>query len=283
MRGKFRFIALIVTAFIVFLFLFGGLICNPDRFGDKVAVIDIIGTISESDEIILHIHQHRDNPSVKAVVLRIDSPGGGVAPVQEIYTELKKLNKPIIASMGNSAASGGYYLACAAREIFANPGTLTGSIGAVMQFMKMKDLYKKVGIEYQIVKSGRYKDIGSSQRDMTAEERDLLQKTIDDIRSQFIQAIFENRQSHLTIDEITEIADGRIFSGRQALELKLIDRLGNLPDAISRAAKIAGIDGTPRTIRIERKQSLWEKALGLPGTIRRDLLPKISFRYEMNP
>ena len=135
---------IIIVLVVAFLVIFGRFfVKGGDRIGDKVAIVTIEGTITESEKIISQIHQHRDNASVKALVLRIDSPGGGVAPVQEIFGELKKLDKPIVASMGNSAASGGYYLACAAEQIYANPGTLSGSIGAVMQFVKLKDLYQK--------------------------------------------------------------------------------------------------------------------------------------------
>ena len=152
--------------------------------------------------------------------------------------------------MVSTAASGGYYIACAAKEIFANPGTLTGSFGAVMQFMKMKELYDKIGIEYQIVKSGKYKDIGTAQRDMTPAERDLIQTTVDDVRSQFIQAIVESRNDRLTRDQIEAFADGRIFTGKQAFEETLIDRLGNLQDTVAHAAHVVGIKGVPKLTRI---------------------------------
>jgi protease-4 len=155
--------------------------------------------------------------------------------------------------MGSTAASGGYYIACAAQEIFANPGTLTGSIGAVMQFMKMKVLYEKIGIEYQTIKSGEYKDIGASQRNMTPAERNLIQKTVNDVRTQFIQAIIEGRSDRLTRNQIEAFADGRIFTGKQASEKMLIDRLGNLQDTIAHAAQVAGIKGEPKITRIKHK------------------------------
>ena len=168
---------------------------NTETVGPKVAVIDIVGMISRSETVIEQIHQYRDNKDVKAIILRIDSPGGSVAPVQEIYSELSKLNKPIVASMGGTATSGGYYIACAADQIVANPGTLTGSIGVIMQFMKMKGLYDKVGIDQQVVKSGKFKDVGSPVRDLTEEEQQLLQDTIDDVHTQFVDAIFEGRKN----------------------------------------------------------------------------------------
>ena len=257
MSRKIKYIILITGAILIFILFFGQALINPEAIGDKVAIIEIHGVINDSEEIIKHIHLHRNNTSVKAIVLRIDSPGGGVAPVQEIYSELKKLkSKPIFASMGSTAASGGYYIACAAQEIFANPGTLTGSIGAVMQFIKMKTLYDKIGIEYQTIKSGEYKDIGASQRNMTPAERNLIQKTVNDVRSQFIQAIIEGRSDRLTRNEIEAYADGRIFTGRQALEQNLVDHLGTLKDAIQLAADLEGISSEPSIIEIEPRFSM---------------------------
>jgi len=253
--------------------------------GKKVAVVDIIGIISRSDATIKLIHTYRDDPSIKAVVVRIDSPGGSVAPVQEIYSELKKLEKPVVASMGGSAASGGYYIACAANTIVANPGTLTGSIGVIMQFTRMKGLYDKVGLEHQVIKSGEFKDTGSPFREMSEAEQAVLQSTVDDVYNQFVDTIFAARGNYLTRLEIVELADGRIFSGRQALDVKLLDKLGNLPEAIALAAELANIDGKPKVVRKEKSVSLLEKLLGLRGMPPLDQmfsLPGITFRYQLN-
>ena len=275
---------IIIVLVVAFLVIFGRFfVKGGDRIGDKVAIVTIEGTITESEKIISQIHQHRDNASVKALVLRIDSPGGGVAPVQEIFGELKKLDKPIVASMGNAAASGGYYLACAAEQIYANPGTLTGSIGAVMQFVKLKDLYQKIGVEYRVVKSGKHKDIGNPQREMTIEEQELLQATIDDVRSQFIDAIFQSRHQKISREEIETLADGRIFSGQQAFKHKLVDELGSLPDAILGAGQLGQISGQPKTIQIKQKTSFLEQLLDIQSWLRQaesTLLPSTSFRYE---
>ena len=238
-------------------------VVNVDPIGDKVAVIDIVGQISRSDAVIEQIHRYRDNGSVKAIVIRVDSVGGGVAPVQEIYSELRKLRKPVVASLGGMAISGGYYIACAADPIFANPGTLTGSIGVIMQFMKVKGLYDKVGIEQQVVKSGQFKDTGSPIRNLSVEEQALLQATIDDVHHQFVEAIAEKRGDRITRDQVLALADGRIFSGNQALERKLVDRLGNLPDAIEHAAQLGGIVGRPKIARIKRETSWLERVLGM--------------------
>lgn len=253
--------------------------------GEKVAVLDIEGIISRADATIKLIHAYRDDPSIKAIVLRIDSPGGSVAPVQEIYTELEKLDKPIVASMGGTAASGGYYLACAANTIVANPGTLTGSIGVIMQFTRMEGLYDKVGLEHEVIKSGTFKDTGSSFREMSEAERAVLQGTVDDVYNQFVDTIFTSRSAHLTRDEVVSLADGRIFTGKQALDLKLLDKLGNLPDAIEHAAALANIAGKPKILRKEKKVSLLEQLLGIeqmPNLDEMLSLPGITFRYEMH-
>ena len=253
--------------------------------GQKVAVIDIAGIITKSDATIKLIHTYRDDPNVKAIVVRIDSPGGSVAPVQEIYSELEKIEKPIVASMGGSAASGGYYIACVADTIIANPGTLTGSIGVIMQFTRMKGLYEKVGLEHQVIKSGQFKDTGSPFRKLTEQEQAVLQATVDDVHTQFVDTITEARSDLLTRPEVVELADGRIFSGKQALDAKLIDQLGNLPDAIKIAGELGGIDGKPKVLRAEKKTSLLEQLLGIkqvPPFDEMFSLPGVTFRYQMH-
>lgn len=253
--------------------------------GQKVAVVDITGVITRADATIKLIHAYRDDSSIKAIVIRINSPGGSVAPVQEIYSELKKIEKPIVASMGGSAASGGYYVACAADTIMANPGTLTGSIGVIMQFTQLKGLYDKVGLGHQVIKSGDFKDTGSPFRELTEQERAVLQATVDDVYNQFVDTIFEARGDLLTRAEIVELADGRIFSGKQALESKLLDQLGNLPDAIETAGELAGIEGKPKVVRKEKKTSLLEQLVGvkqIPPLDEMFSLPGVTFRYEMH-
>ena len=284
-RRKTIIIIVIVVIGVLFFLVVGRALVQGGSIGDKVAVIDITGAISRTQTIIDQIHQYRDDQTIKAIVLRINSPGGSVAPVQEIYSELKKLEKPIVASMGSTAASGGYYIAAIADEILANPGTLTGSIGVIMQFTQIKGLYEKIGLEQQVVKSGKFKDTGSPVRDFTDEERELLQTTLDDVHNQFIDAVFEGRQEHLTREEIVALADGRIFSGQQALEHKLVDQLGNLPDAIDRAGELGGIEGKPKVVRKERKTSMLERLLGSTGKENLDRLfdnAGVTFRYELH-
>ncbi|HMB17111.1 MAG TPA: signal peptide peptidase SppA [Pelovirga sp.] len=211
----------------------------------QIGVLDVSGMVSNERLIIRQIDNFRDTKSVKAIVLRIDSPGGAVGSSQEIYHELKKLaqEKPLIVSFGTVAASGGYYLAMAGEWIFANPGTITGSIGVVMSFPDYQELMGKVGIRSEVVKSGPYKDLGSATRDMTADERDLLQEMIGDVHLQFVEAVSEGR--NIPVAELAPYVDGRIFTGRQALKIGLIDELGSFNDAVDHAAQRAGLGDEP--------------------------------------
>lgn len=210
--------------------------------GDKVGVIEINGVITSAEEILDELRDFREDSSIKAIVLRIDSPGGSVAPSQEIHDSVKKTVelKPVVISMGSVAASGGYYIAVAGQQIVANPGTMTGSIGVIMEFANYEELLKKIGWQNFVVKSGRYKDIGSPNRPMTDAERQILQTMIDDVQSQFVSAVAEGR--HLKLDKVREVADGRIMTGRQALAAGLVDKLGGLDTAVDLAAELAGID-----------------------------------------
>ena len=228
---------------------------------DEVAVIEIKGVISDSDETLEKIRQISERDIVKAVVVRIDSPGGGVAPSQEIYEELKKLDakKPVIASLGTLAASGGYYIAIGARSIVSNPGTLTGSIGVIMQLADLQKLYEFIKISPITIKSGKFKDIGSTSRNMTAEERDLLQKLSDDIHMQFKKDVSKAR--NIPMPELEKIADGRILSGLQAKDVKLVDELGNFQDAVDLATTVAKIKGKPTLYYPEAKKDGFMKFL----------------------
>ena len=226
--------------------------------GERVAVIRIEGVITDSRETIEELRRFRDNPSIKAVVLRIDSPGGGVVPSQEIHTEVLKARKDgrlkVVASMGNLAASGGYYIAVATDKIVANPGTLTGSIGVIMELANVQGLLEKVGVQSVVIKSGRYKDLASPFRAMSKEDRALLQSVLDDVHDQFIQAVAAGRA--LKVEEVRPLADGRIFTGRQARTAKLVDELGDLQDAIKLAARLVGIEGEPRVVEPRKRFSL---------------------------
>ena len=282
-KRVFIILGIIIGLFVLLLILRST--SDGTSLGQKVAVVDITGVITKSDSTIKLIHTYRDDPGIKAIVIRIDTPGGSVAPVQEIHSELQKIEKPIVASMGGTAASGGYYVACAADTIMANPGTLTGSIGVIMQFTRLKGLYDKIGLEHQVIKSGEFKDTGSPFRQLTEKEQEVLQSTVDDVYNQFVDTIFEARKSLLSRPEIVELADGRIFSGQQALDAKLLDRLGNLPDAIKHAAELANIDGKPKVVRKEKRESLLEQLLGVKQTSALNemfSLPGVTFRYELS-
>jgi protease-4 len=221
---------------------------------DRVALVKIEGVLLLSDGIVEELQSYAEDSSIKAIVIRIDSPGGGVVPSQEIYNavkNIKKDGKKVIVSMGSVAASGGYYIAAAADKIVANPGTLTGSIGVKMEFANLEKLLEKIGVRGMVVKAGEYKDIASPYREMTKEEKKLLQDVIDDVHSQFIRAVAEGRG--LTETEVRSIADGRIFTGQQALGLKLVDQLGDLKDSIDVAGGLAGIKGKPAVVEKRKK------------------------------
>jgi protease-4 len=217
-------------------------------FGQKVGVIEITGVIADSRQILEQIRDFRKNSAVKSIVVRIDSPGGGVGPSQEIYQEIRKTvqQKKVIASMGGIAASGGYYIAAAADGIVANPGTITGSIGVILGYTNFEQLFQKIGLRPVVVKSGEYKDIASPVREMTDAEKEILQQFSDTVHAQFINHVAEAR--HLTVAEVREMADGRIFSGETAKDLKLVDRLGNLEDAVEWAGRLGGITGDITTV-----------------------------------
>lgn len=251
--------------------------------GSKVAVVEVEGVIGvtttgglDTDAIVRALGDYRDNPSVAAVVLRVNSPGGVVGPTQEIFSAVERVRaagKPVVASMGAVAASGGYYVAVAANRIYANPGTLTGSIGVVMQLANLEALLKKVGVDYVVVKAGTYKDIGNLARAMKPEERQVLQALLDDVYGQFVKAVAERRG----LDEKTvrAFADGRIYSGQQARALRMVDEMGGLEDAIEAAAKLAGIPGRPRVIYPRRRFSVLDLIQNRLGFDASGMLPAL--------
>lgn len=256
-------LGVIVALLIIFfcaLYLIGRSAGTSSRFafGDKIAIVEIRGVIAQSSGIIEEIHQYLEDDGVKAIILRIDSPGGGVGPSQEIHREIIKVKekKKIVTSMGSVAASGGYYIACASDLIVANPGTITGSIGVLMEFTNIEELFKKIGIKGVVLKSGEHKDIGSPFREMTPEEKMIIQEVIDNVHQQFIKAVAEGRK--LDPLKVTQIADGRILTGEQAKQLGLVDQIGNLDDAIDATAKLVGIEGKPDILYPKKKFSIWE-------------------------
>lgn len=239
--------------------------------GPRVAVVAVEGIIVDGDATVRELREHADNPAVRAIVLRVNSPGGVVGPTQEIFSAVqraRKAGKPVVASLGAVAASGGYYVAIAADRIYANPGTLTGSIGVVMQMANVEGLLKKVGVEYVVVKAGAYKDVGSFARAMAPEERRILQALLDDVYGQFVSAVAEGRG----LDRATVLgfADGRIYSGQQARALKMVDELGGMHEAVEAAARLAGLPERPKLLLPRRRFSLVDLlrnqlGLGAPG------------------
>lgn len=223
-------------------------------FRENVGVIEMKGVIADPKPTLTHLREFCANDRVKAIVLRIDSPGGGVGPSQEIYEEIKRTRrtKKVVASMGAIAASGGYYIAAAADHIMANPGTITGSISVIMEFANLQALLEKIGVVPYVLKSGQYKDTGSPFREMTKKERALLQGFIDNVHHQFVSAVAEGRK--MPEDKVEAIADGRILSGEQAKKVGLLDSLGNYEDAIKLAAKLGGIKGEPSVIYAKKRR-----------------------------
>lgn len=216
--------------------------------GETVALLRLEGPIVNVDWHMEQVRDLAERDDVVAVVLRIDSPGGAVAPTQELYDELLKLRqtKPVVTSMGTVAASGGYYLSCATDWIVSNPGTITGSIGVIMEFTNLEGLLGKLGIGSRIIKSGRYKDIGNPAREMTEDEKRLLTDMVLDTYEQFVEAVLAGRP--VEESAVRPYFDGRVLTGRQAFELSLVDELGNINAALEKAAELAGLPAVPERI-----------------------------------
>lgn len=251
--------------------------------GDKVALVRVEGPILDAKETIDELKEHVKDLSVKAIVLRVDSPGGAVAPSQEIYEEVRKAaaKKTVVVSMGSTAASGGYYIASPATRIIANPGTLTGSIGVIMEIPNLEGLMSKIGVKTDVIKSGEHKDIASVFRGIRKEEREILQAILDNVHNQFINAVAEGRR--MTPDDVKKIADGRVYTGEQALKAGLVDELGNLEDAINVAAKLAGIKGEPSVVSKEKKLSLINLLRGSMPKELTDIFPMVRIKYLFVP
>ena len=238
-----------------------------------VGLVEVSGMILDSRETVRQLRFFLKNKNIKAVVLRVDSPGGVVAPSQEISDEVKKFagQKKIIVSMGSLAASGGYYISAPATMIYANPGTITASIGVILKLSNIESLMDKIGIKSYTLKTGRYKDAGSPLRQLTEEDRRMLQAVIDSTHEQFVQAVASGRK--IPVYDVRKFADGRILTGEQAKALKLVDRLGTLQDAIEEAGKQAGITGDPEIIHAPKKKMNYMDLLadGVEGMARSPL------------
>lgn len=286
MQGAGRRIAMVAILVVVAISLIIGLFSQKavrgpraSRTGDVIGIIHINGAITGgssvdgflgasvgADDIIAQLQEAQKDPQIKAVVIRMNTPGGSAAASEEIGREVKRLReqgKVVVSSMGDVAASGGYWIAATTDHIMASPATITGSIGVIMQVTNMEGLYEKLGLRVETIKSGEHKDIGSSTREMTEEERRLLQDLIDDMYDQFVTVVMEGR--NMTREQVLELADGRIFSGRGALEAGLIDSLGNFHDAVAKAAELAGLGDDYQVKELRKPRPLDFLLGGLAG------------------
>jgi protease-4 len=277
---------IIGTAFLVTLLLLSAfltLLQKDMSIKDKIALVRVEGPLIEAKSTIDELKGYVKDSSIKAIVLRVNSPGGGVVPSQEIFDEVKKAvaTKKVIVSMGSVAASGGYYISAPATMIIANPGTITGSIGVIMEVPNFKGLFDKIGVRSEVIKSGRHKDMASVFRGIGPEERKIVQGVMDDVHDQFIQAVAEGRK--MPVEQVREIADGRIFSGNQAKKAGLVDDIGDLEYAIATAAKMVGIKGEPEVVTKKEKHALLEL---LKGQVPEGLLryaPNLELKYQFMP
>ena len=248
---------------------------------DSVGIINITGPIINPDPAVKLIGRYADEERIPVIVVRLNTPGGGVSATQEIFEAVREARKDgtiVIASMGSVAASGGYYIAAACDTIMATPGTITGSIGVIARFPNFSGLYDKVGVDFNTIKSGKYKDTGSSSREMTDEERAYLDSVIMDTYDQFITHVAEERG--IEVEKLKEIADGRIFTGRQAVDLGLIDELGTFQDAIALAGTVAGLGEDPPVVRESEHEYLDFLTNGIIGLVAREFemrIPAISY------
>ncbi len=278
------FIAAAIAFFIVI--TAGGLLPEGRQgsfsLGKKIGLVEVTGTIVTPTEYVNQIVRFGEDSSIRALLVRIESPGGGVAASQEIYEALRNVRDggtPVVVSMGGIAASGGYYVACGADSIVANPGTLTGSIGVIMNFPIARELMRKIGLEWEVLKTGEFKDVGSFARPMTDRERDLLDGILVDVYDQFVTVVAMERG--MSREEVEKIADGSVFTGRQALDLGLVDRIGGLRDALDLAAEMGGISGKPTVVKPHRDLwTIWDLIEDLMGTASQVAGQSVSLEYS---
>ena len=261
-------IGVILASFLLFFLLSVSILSGPadetlSTRGDKVALVELNDVIYSSTDIVRQFKKFRENKSIKAIVFRVESPGGGVSASQEIYEEVKKTRDggtPVVVSMGTVAASGGYYVSCGSSKIVANPGTLTGSIGVIFQFYHVNELLAKIGVDAATYKTGRFKDSGSPFRNPTEADKAYFDELLADVYDQFVEVVSAERG--LERSAVVRLADGRVFTGRQALGHGLVDTLGTLQDAILIAGELGGIEGEPRVVKEQRRTSFLERVLG---------------------
>jgi protease-4 len=253
--------------------------------GERVAVVELTEPIIDSQEIVRQFKKYRENRSVRSIIFRVDSPGGGVSASQEIYEEVRKTRqsgKPVVVSMGSVAASGGYYVSCGATTIVANPGTLTGSIGVIFQFLHFSELMNKIGIDASTFKTGKFKDIGSPFRKTTEDEKKFFDQLLGDVYDQFVTVVAKERKLDRKV--VLGYADGRVFTGRQAREYGLVDTLGTYEDAVSIAAKLGDIKGKPKVVKERKLKSFMERLMGETvselASLKHELLSQPVLQYK---
>lgn len=283
---------LFVVGFMVLMFV-GMMASDGDvsfaSLGGSIGVIPMSGVMDESTgrPVIEYLERWRDVGSIKAIVIHVNSPGGGTAIAQEIHDAIVKTRdkKPVVVSMAGVAASGGYYIACAADRIVANPGTVTGSIGTIMSFHTFQGVFDKVGIGTEVIKSGEFKDVGDYSREMTHEEELMLQSVVMDGYEQFVEAIATGR--NMDKEDVYAVADGSIYTGLQAYNLGLVDTLGGLADAVELAADLAGLEGKPEIVRPrEKRRSFFSDLLtGVLGDLGQEIKdategPRLMYIYR---
>lgn len=263
----------------------GGKSTKSSGFGDAVAIVRVEGIIAASDgtdggsgalsgAIISDLKTAAADPTVKAIVLRVDSPGGGVTGAAQIYEALLEIDKPIVVSMAGTAASGGYYVSAPADYIFARPDTLTGSIGVISTFINAEELLNDLGIEATVIASGENKDFGSYFNDLTPEQEEIWRSITNELFDEFVRVVADGRD--LSESAVRELADGRVYSGRQAVANGLVDELGDLDDAIKKAADLGGISGDPRIVEYQRVPTFKDLILGFSTNLNRSKSDEIN-------
>jgi protease-4 len=284
-------LALIGISFTIFLSPFSSFTTRSTETvvtgsGDRIGLVELKGVISSSEEFNRQVKKYREDRSIKALLIRIDSPGGGVVASQEMYEELRKVRdggKPVVVSMGSLAASGGYYVACGGSRLVANKGTLTGSIGVISEFLQLREALDKLGVDVKIVKSGKLKDAGAPTRPMTEVDEKYFQSLMDEVHRQFIGVVREERK--LPQEKVVALADGRVFTGEQAVKEKLVDTLGTFEESVAIAASMAGIKGEPSIVKERKRVTFWNNMFGDVGETVKDLKqeilnrPVLSYRF----
>lgn len=253
----------VLLLFLIIAFMVGVLISRIP-VGDRVAIVNVRGVIVNPIPVVKRIERLRKDRSVKALVIRVDSPGGSVGASQEIYRAIERFRaegKPVVVSMGNVAASGGYYVSAPADYIFANPGTITGSIGVIIQHIAYKELMEKIGVKATAIKTGKFKDTLNPFRELTPEEKRYLEETIEEAYEQFLKAILKYRGNKISEEKLREVADGRVLTGERAKELGLVDDLGGLEDAVQKAKELAGVPKA-REFFVPEEKSLLQRVFG---------------------